>query len=70
MDDDEAIDPLSEAIGLVLAGIASSLVATMDDAGVELFRSAYGGFFEAAHADENQSPEVLEIADDMTDLLD
>ena len=70
MEDEEHIDPSAEAIGMVLAAIASSLVSTTDDAGVERFRSAYGGFFEAANVSESQNSEVLQIANSLTELFD
>ena len=70
MPDDESTDPLLGAIELVLGGITSSLVTAIDDAGVERFRSAYGGFLEGAYANGDQPPEVVEIANKLTDLLD
>ena len=70
MSSQETVDPVAEAMGMVMSGIAASLVIAFDDAGVERFRSAYGGFLDAAHADESQTDAVLEVAEVMTELLD
>ena len=61
---------MERALALVLFGIADCLVLTLDDEDVERFRSSYEGFLEAAHADESLDPELLEMADNMTEMFD
>lgn len=70
MDNEEAQDPSVEGIGMVFFGIASSVALTLDDEDIERFRTAYQGFLDGAHADEGIDPEVLEVADMLTELFD
>ena len=55
---------------MVLFGIASSVVSTLDDEDVERFRSAYQGFLDGARADETVDSEVLEIAGSLTEMFE
>ena len=70
MSEEEPRDPLVDAIGLVLFGVASSVVSTLDDEDVERFRSAYQGFLEGANADAAVDSQVLEIAGSLTEMFE
>ena len=69
-DGDEAADPFSVGLAIVLGGVAGGVVMTLDNEAVDEFWAAYGDMLQAAHADPSVEPEALDVAVVLTDVLE